>query len=316
MSPDRSSSSEPSASTEPSDVCVLADPYLLEWQVRALERARERAGVEFPLVVVNDPDDPDIDPDAAASAVNGGLGLDALGLFGTVLARERAWALVVAERKLAELVGDDRPLERRHRVEDVDVLADAEIRRMTPIEDGNWNELPPAAVEAVGDRCDVAVRFGFGLLRGDVLTAPEHGVVSFHPADIRRYRGLGPPKAFADGRETIGSTLQRLSEEIDGGEIVAEARTDIDDCATLWDVYDRVHELQIDLLAAGLENLQEPSFEPTVPESLGPYYSTRSLRETGFALKTLVKNLRGRLGGRLGTSPPAAGSKPAPDRSR
>ncbi|MFC6718692.1 formyltransferase family protein [Natrialbaceae archaeon GCM10025810] len=306
----------PGGSTGPTDVCVLADPYLTEWQVCALERARDRAGVDYPLVVVNDPDDPDIDPDAAADAVNGGIGLETLRLFGRLVKRQRAWALVVAERKLGELLGDDRPLERRHPVEAVDVLANAEVRRVTPLEDGNWTELPPEAVSAVRRRCDVAVRFGFGLLRGDVLTAPDRGVVSFHPADIRRYRGLGPPKAFVDGRRTIGSTLQRLTEEIDGGEIVAEGRTEIDDCATLWDVYDRVHALQIELLAEGLSNLQEPSFEPTAPESLGKYYSTRTLRESDFALRTLAKNLRGRLAGDNDRRRPAAKGTRAPRRSR
>ncbi|AHG00062.1 formyl transferase [Halostagnicola larsenii XH-48] len=283
--------------TGPRRVCLLADPYLERWQIRALERAIERTDIEIPLVLVAAPADPDVDPEAAASAVNGGLSIDTIRLGASLLARERAWSLVVAERKLAELVGpESHPLEHRQRVGDVDCLESSTVRHVRPIEDGNWNELPESAVEAAADRCDVVVRFGFGLVRGDILTATEHGVLSFHPADIRRYRGLGPPKAFVDDRSSIGATLQRLTEGIDSGEIVAEDWIDIDDCATLWDVYDRVHELEVELLATGIESLRDPGLEPTVPDSLGAYYSTKSRREVGFALRTLAKNLRGRLG--------------------
>ncbi len=284
--------------TGPRRVCVLADPYLERWQVLALERAIERTAVEIPLVLVADSDDHDVDPDAAASAVNGGIGVDTLRLGANLLARERAWTLVVAERKVAELLGGQaHPLEYRKRVEDVDCLEESTIRRVNPIEDGNWNELPESAVEAAAEQCDVVVRFGFGLVRGEILSATEYGVLSFHPADIRRYRGLGPPKVFVDGRSRIGVTLQRLSEEIDGGEIVAEDSIDIADCPTLWDVYDRVHELEAELLATGIESLRDPSLEPTVPDSLGPYYSTKSRREVGFALRALAKNVRGRFVG-------------------
>ncbi|WP_231587905.1 formyltransferase family protein [Halostagnicola sp. A56] len=297
MAIDSLTESEPE--TGPRRVCLLADPYLERWQIRALERAVERTDIEIPLVLVAAPADPGVDPDAAASAINGGFGVDTIRLGASLLARERAWSLVVAERKLAELFGaESHPLEHRQRVGTIDCLESSTIRRVRPIEDGDWNELPESAVEAATQQCDVVVRFGFGLVRGDILTATEHGVLSFHPADIRRYRGLGPPKAFVDDRSSIGATLQRLTDEIDGGEIVAEDWIDIDDCATLWEVYDRVHELEIELLATGIESLREPAFEPTVPDSLGPYYSTKSRREAGFAVRTLAKNVRGRWGRR------------------
>jgi len=47
--------------------------------------------------------------------------------------------------------------------------------------DGGWAELPPDAVETARESCDVAIRDGFELLKGDVLEAPEYGVLSFIP---------------------------------------------------------------------------------------------------------------------------------------
>lgn len=277
----------------PHSLCVLTDSYLKGYQVRSLELAVEKTGVDIPLVIVNDDEDPDYDPEAEAKTVNEGFSLDAARLFFDVLKRERAWTFVIAEKKLAEEFGSRIEPSRRVHVDDVSAFADADVRRVSPQSDGNWNELPPAVAEEVGESCDVAVRYGFGLLKGDVLHAPEYGVLSFHPADIRQYRGMGPPQAYLDGRKQMGVTLQRLNEEIDAGEIIAYNEIEVDDHATLWEIYDDLHDLQARLLAEGIENLRNPSVEPTIPDSLGPYYSTKMRGNPSFAGRILLKNLRG-----------------------
>lgn len=275
---------------------VLADPYLTETQVRSLRYALSEADVEITLVVVNATSESRYDPELEAEAVNGGLGVGAARLFVDVLRRERAWGLVIAEKKLGELSGLDATGSRQVPVEEVDCLSGAEFEYVEPIMDGNWARLPPGAVETVRESCDVVIRYGFRLLKGDVLDAPEHGVVSFHPADIRQYRGLGPPQAYLDGRRRMGVTLQRLSEDIDGGDLVAYADTDVSDCRTLWEIYDRLDELQVELLAEGIRNLRDPSVEVTTPDSLGEYYSTTLRRNPSFAGRVLLKNIAGRLG--------------------
>lgn len=117
--------------------------------------------------------------------------------------------------------------------------------------------------------------------------------MSFHPADIRRYRGLGPPQAYLDGRDAVGVTLQRLTEDVDGGRIVAYDEVDVRDCSTLWDVYDEVHAVQTTLLAEGIRNPRAPHFEVVEPDSLGPYNSIAKRRDPGFAGRVLAKNLYG-----------------------
>jgi folate-dependent phosphoribosylglycinamide formyltransferase PurN len=276
-------------------ICVLSDEYLRDWQVDALERAVNVTNAELSLVVVNEPPTSEIDPDTAAEAVNDRVSLSTIRLFLQVLSRERAWALVIAERKLAEELGLADPPSKRVMVDDVDVFDGVDVKRVPPLEDDHWTELQYGVVERIRDESDVAIRFGFGLIRGDVLTAPTHGVLSFHPADIRRYRGLGPPKAFLDDRRKVGVTLQRLSEDIDAGTIVAFDEVDVSDCGTLWSIYERVNEVQSDLLAEGVANLSNPAFTPTEVGALGPYYSTKNRRRPGFALRVLSKNIYGRI---------------------
>lgn len=280
----------------PTRLGVLAEPYLTETQIRSLEHAVAEAEIEIPLVVVNKTNDPSYDPDLKAAAVNGRFGLGTAGLFVDVLRRERAWGLVLAEKKLSELSGLDEINSRHIPVEEVSCLSQATFRHVEPIMDGSWAELPPGMVETIHKSCDVVIRYGFGLLRGDVLEAPEYGVLSFHPADIRQYRGLGPPKAYLDGRQTMGVTLQRITEDIDGGDLVAYAETDVSGCKTLWEVYDELDELQVELLADGIRNLRDDSIQIRTPDSLGEYYSTTLRRNPLFAGRILLKNITGRLG--------------------
>jgi hypothetical protein len=72
---------------------------------------------------------------------------------------------------------------------------------------------------------DVAFRFGFRILKGPILDLPRHGVWSYHHGDNRQYRG-GPPgfwEVMQDNPVT-GCVLQRLSAELDGGQVLARAQ--------------------------------------------------------------------------------------------
>jgi len=191
-------------------MCVLAEPYLTDYQVDSLVTAVQETGIEIPMVVVNDTSSKSYDPDLVADSVNNPISLSTLRLFRDVFERERWWSCVIAERKLAEQLGLSDTAEQRIPVEDVPVFDDSDIRYVEPIQDGAWSRFPPDIVNEVGDRTDVVVRYGFDLIEGDILNAPRDGVLSFHPADIRQYRGLGPPQAYLDGQTRVGITLQRL----------------------------------------------------------------------------------------------------------
>ena len=59
---------------------------------------------------------------------------------------------------------------------------------------------------------DVVVRFGFRILRGEILSLPRFGVWSFHHDDERVVRG-GPPGFWEvlENHPTTGVVLQRLT---------------------------------------------------------------------------------------------------------
>lgn len=68
---------------------------------------------------------------------------------------------------------------------------------------------------------DVMLRFGFNILRGEILTVAKHGVWSFHHADEEFIRG--GPAAFWEiykRNPSTGALLQRLTEKLDAGIIL------------------------------------------------------------------------------------------------
>lgn len=78
-------------------------------------------------------------------------------------------------------------------------------------------------------RLDVAVRFGFRILRGRALEIARYGVWSWHHGDNFVNRG-GPPGFWEvmEGAPATGSVLQILTEELDAGKVLYRSwsRTD------------------------------------------------------------------------------------------
>lgn len=285
-------------------VCVLSEPTLQRWQVVALERAVSEADATITLHVVEgdgrDGGLPTSERDRTAALDNPRrVGLSDVKLFLETLRRKRGWALVRAEQKLAWMLwGPNRQWEliQRAHPDDVDCLADVERVYCEPVTDERgWNRLPDDVVDEIAERSDVVVAFGFGLLTGRVLDATPYGVLGFHPADVRVYRGHGPEQTFLNGDSRGGATLQRLTDDIDGGGVVAIESVDVSDEYTLDGVWACLHELQSRMLAEGIEMLRDDGFTPEPPEKLGRYYTKAERYRLRFGLRIVLKNNLGRL---------------------
>lgn len=80
----------------------------------------------------------------------------------------------------------------------------------------------PDDIERIAShRLDFILRFGFNILRGDILNVAQFGIWSFHHGDEQHYRG-GPP-AFWEilhKKPVVGAILQRLTPKLDSGIIL------------------------------------------------------------------------------------------------
>ena len=68
---------------------------------------------------------------------------------------------------------------------------------------------------------DFLLRFGFDILKGEILNAATYGVWSFHHDDEQKYRGVPPGFwEIVKSDPVNGAILQRLTEKLDGGIIL------------------------------------------------------------------------------------------------
>jgi folate-dependent phosphoribosylglycinamide formyltransferase PurN len=79
------------------------------------------------------------------------------------------------------------------------------------------------------ENLDVLLRFGFRILKGDILNTAKFGIWSFHHGDPEYYRG-GPPAFWEvmNAQNLTGSVLMQLNDSLDQGKILYQSLTQTD----------------------------------------------------------------------------------------
>lgn len=145
--------------------------------------------------------------------------------------------------------------------------------------DGMGCVLPESAIAEL-ENCDIGVRFGFGILRGEALTAPTYGVLSYHHGDLREYRGR--PAGFwefLNNEEYAAVTVQILSNQLDAGKVASLKQTVIKDCSSWPEVLDRLFADSEPLLSEAVQNIIENN-EINKPNELGELYTRPGFVDT------------------------------------
>ena len=109
-----------------------------------------------------------------------------------------------------------------------------------PISKGFVHRFPPEDVQKILEyKLDVLLRFGFNILRGDVLKTARYGIWSYHHGDNDFYRG-GPAHFWelVEGNPLSGIILQVLTEALDDGQVLCKGLASTED--TLWVSQNRV----------------------------------------------------------------------------
>lgn len=282
---------------------LLSGETVPAWVKRAIERTVEAANVEITHLVIHEASSP---TDLSELLVRSSPA-DVPEYLSCCLDRLRShalWSLLGVARQLAGTPEYRKPMP----VDSIDHFSDAKRIRCRALPASDFgNRLPERVAEDVGANTDIVLRFGFGVLKGEFLTMPTHGVLSFHRGDLESYRGQpGGLWEFLNDEPTVGVTLQRIDDTLDGGRIVAEETVDIADAHTWREVERRQIAACEELLAAGVRSLRDPEHEPRSPDSLGPLYTVpRGIDVVRYASKTAAGLLRtavGRHGVRSRTS--------------
>lgn len=103
------------------------------------------------------------------------------------------------------------------------ILDNIQQLRVTPTKVGKSSEeLNMDDIQGIKSKnLDFIIRFGFGIIKGEVLNSAKWGVWSFHHGNEQEFRG-GPPGFWEimKGQKTQGVILQRLGEKLDAGKII------------------------------------------------------------------------------------------------
>jgi len=149
-------------------------------------------------------------------------------------------------------------------------------------------------VERIARESDVVFQWANGILRGNILTEPEFGVLSYHHADFRKYRGsMRGFWQWIDDADTAGATVQQLTDDIDAGPIYAFKKVDLSRARGWSEISHLLLEAGIPLLSEAIQNMNDPEFEPTVlsESELGPVYTQNDITLPAIAkysIKTFI----------------------------
>lgn len=107
------------------------------------------------------------------------------------------------------------------------LLPDIPVQGSKPLQGKFTDEFSDEAIAEIRKyEPDVVIRFGFRILKGDILDVARFGVVSFHHGDPDIFRG-GPACYWesALAKRKTGSILQVLSSDLDGGFVLRRSYT-------------------------------------------------------------------------------------------
>ncbi|WP_051356426.1 glucosamine inositolphosphorylceramide transferase family protein [Azorhizobium doebereinerae] len=211
-----------------------------------------------------------------------------------------------AYTKLEDWIAGDSTLDPLRMVDCSRAFAGIESLTVQPQTKGFVHRFPPEAVEAIrAHRIDVLLRFGFNILRGDILGAARYGIWSYHHGDPEFYRGA-PPQFWemAERNPLSGAVLQILDEQLDGGLVLEKGLFATDLSISLRRNRVQVFWGSTHFVIAKLKMLHEKGFEHLIARAYPPrpYRGRRALYRTptngemlGWLLGTFFRKLAQRL---------------------
>lgn len=166
---------------------------------------------------------------------------------------------------------------------------DVDVIRFESEWEGAWQRIPDET-RAKLQGVDVIVKFGMNLLKDPDDLPVKHGVLSYHHGDPELHRGR--PAGFYElsaGEATMGVIVQKLSNTLDGGQILAKAYSRVFP-TSYSKTLNHARANGIPLLARSLKVLEAGGSLPN--SRLGPNHR---LPSNELVLKTTIKMLKARV---------------------
>ena len=114
---------------------------------------------------------------------------------------------------------------------------------------------------------DILVVVAYGrILPDDILAVPKYGAVNVHGSLLPKYRGAAPIQwAVLNGDKVTGVTTMYLASEMDTGDIIYTAETEIGEYETSGELFDRLKDMGAELLVRTLHDI-DAGTAPRTPQ--------------------------------------------------
>ena len=114
---------------------------------------------------------------------------------------------------------------------------------------------------------DILVVVAYGrILPDDILAAPKYGAINVHGSLLPKYRGAAPIQwAVLNGDKITGVTTMYLASEMDTGDIIYTAETEIGEYETSGELFDRLKDMGAELLVKTLRDI-DAGTAPRAPQ--------------------------------------------------
>ena len=114
---------------------------------------------------------------------------------------------------------------------------------------------------------DILVVVAYGrILPDDILAVPKYGAINVHGSLLPKYRGAAPIQwAVLNGDKITGVTTMYLASEMDTGDIIYTAETEIGEYETSGELFDRLKDVGAELLVKTLRDI-DAGIAPRTPQ--------------------------------------------------
>ena len=114
---------------------------------------------------------------------------------------------------------------------------------------------------------DILVVVAYGrILPDDILAVPKYGAINVHGSLLPKYRGAAPIQwAVLNGDKITGVTTMYLASEMDTGDIIYTAETEIGEYETSGELFDRLKDMGAELLVKTLRDI-DAGTAPCAPQ--------------------------------------------------
>lgn len=137
------------------------------------------------------------------------------------------------------------------------------------------------------------------ILPEDILNVPKYGSINVHSSILPKYRGAAPINwAILNGEKRTGVTIMYMAKELDAGDVIRCAETEIDPAEDALALTERLAELGAQTLLQVVDDLKNGTAERTAQDHSAFTYAPMLNKEmspldfTGAAL-TLHNQVRG-----------------------